>query len=91
MQDGKGQAYYTATGRRRTCRARKCDELNKQGTVVRKREAPLTPEQQAAREAEAEAQERGRVQQAQEEKRKNQALLNTYSSEKDIETGGSAR
>jgi len=62
------------------------DELSKQGRVVKKREAALTPEQIAAREAE-EKRKKEEEERAKEEKRKNQALLNTYSSEKDIEDG----
>lgn len=84
-KDSKGKTYYTQTPPAE-CLGKELDELSKEGTVVKRREAALTPEQQAAREAEAkkkkEEQER-----AKEEKRKNQALLNTYSSEKDIEDG----
>jgi len=84
-KDDKGKTYYTQTPPAE-CLGKEMDELSKQGMVVKKREAPLTPEQIAAREAEEKRkQEEEAV--AREEKRKNQALLNTYSSEKDIEDG----
>lgn len=84
-KDGKGKTYYTQTPPAE-CLGKEMDELSKQGTVVKKREAALTPEQIAAREAE-EKRKKEDEERAKEEKRKNQALLNTYSSEKDIEDG----
>lgn len=84
-KDGKGKTYYTQTPPTE-CLGKEMDELNKQGTVVKRREAALTPEQLAAREAEEKRKKEEELA-AKEEKRKNQALLNTYSSEKDIEDG----
>ncbi len=84
-KDGKGKTYYTQTPPAE-CLGKEMDELSKQGRVVKKREAALTPEQIAAREAE-EKRKKEEEERAKEEKRKNQALLNTYSSEKDIEDG----
>jgi len=84
-KDGKGKTYYTQTPPAE-CLGKEMDELSKQGTVVKKREAALTPEQIATREAE-EKRKKEEEERAKEEKRKNQALLNTYSSEKDIEDG----
>lgn len=84
-KDGKGKTYYTQTPPAE-CLGKEMEELSKQGTVVKKREAALTPEQIAAREAEDKRKKEEEVL-AKEEKRKNQALLNTYSSEKDIEDG----
>lgn len=81
--DEKGKVYYTQVPPKE-CLGRETQELSRQGQVTKRSEAVLTPEQQAAREeerrkqAEKEAAER-------EERRKNQALLSTYSSEKDIE------
>jgi hypothetical protein len=59
-------------------------EVDNRGLTVRRIDAPLTPEQRAARDAEA---RRKREQQrlAAEERRRNQALLDAYSSEKDID------
>ena len=84
-KDDKGKTYYTQTPPPE-CLGKEMNELSKQGTVVKKREAALTPEQIAAREAE-EKRKKEEEALAREENRKNQALLNTYSSEKDIEDG----
>ena len=83
--DARGKVYYTQVPPPE-CLGRDTQELNKSGTLIRKNPAviPLTPAQEQAREAERrkklEDEERSR-----EERRKNLALLNTYSSEKDIE------
>lgn len=84
-KDSKGKTYYTQTPPAE-CMGKEMDELSKQGRVLKKREAALTPEQLAAREAE-EKRKKEEEALAREEKRKNQALLNTYSSEQDIEEG----
>jgi len=83
--DAKGKVYYTQMPPPE-CLGRDTQELNKSGTLIRKNPAaiPLTPAQEQAREAERkkklEEEERSR-----EERRKNLALLNTYSSERDID------
>jgi hypothetical protein len=82
-KDSKGRTYYTQVPPTE-CLGLEIDELSKQGTVVKKREATRTPEQLAAREAE-EKRKKDEELAAKEERRKNQALLNTYSSEQDIE------
>jgi hypothetical protein len=84
-KDEKGKTYYTDRPPA-ACVGKAMEELNKEGTVVRKREAALTPEQQAARDAE-EKRKKEEALAAKEEQRMNRALLNTYSSEKDIEDG----
>jgi len=84
-KDDKGKTYYTQTPPTE-CLGKEMQELSKQGTVVKKREATLTPEQIAAREAEEKRKKEEELA-AKEEKRKNQALLNTYSNDKDIEAG----
>jgi chromosome segregation ATPase len=84
-KDDKGKTYYTQTPPAE-CLGKEMDELSRQGTVVKKREGALTPDQIAARDAE-EKRKKDEELAAKEEKRKNQALLNTYSSEKDIEEG----
>ena len=81
--DAKGRVYYTQTPPKE-CLGRETQELSRQGQVLKRHEAALTPEKQAAREAERKKQIE-EEQRAREERRKNQALLNTYSSEKDIE------
>jgi hypothetical protein len=82
-KDSKGKTYYTQTPPTE-CLGKEVEELSKQGTVVKKREAALTPEQLAAREAQDKRKKEEELA-AKEETRKNQALLNTYSNEKDIE------
>jgi small-conductance mechanosensitive channel len=82
-KDGKGKTYYTQTPPTE-CLGKEMDELNQQGTVVKRREATPTAEQFAAREAEEKRKKEEELA-AKEQNRKNQALLNTYSSEKDIE------
>ncbi len=80
--DAKGKTYYTQVPPPE-CLGRTTEELSKTGRVVRENEV-LTPEQQAAREAEKKKKaEAERL--AAEERRQNTALLNTYSSVKDIE------
>lgn len=83
--DARGKTYYTQVPPPE-CLGRDTQELDKSGTLIRKSPTPtaLTPEQEKAREAERkkklEDEERSK-----EERRKNTALLNTYSSEKEIE------
>jgi hypothetical protein len=83
--DARGKVYYTQVPPPE-CLGRDTQELNKSGTVIRRNPAaiPLSPAQEQAREAERkkkiEDEERSK-----EERRKNLALLNTYSSERDIE------
>ena len=83
--DAKGKTYYTQVPPPE-CLGRDTQEMNKSGTLIRKDPAaiPLSPAQELAREAERrkkiEDEERSK-----EERRKNLALLNTYSSEKDID------
>jgi hypothetical protein len=83
--DAKGKTYYTQVPPPE-CLGRDTQELNKSGTLIRRNPAaiPLTPAQEQAREAERkkkiEDEERSK-----EDRRKNLALLNTYSSERDIE------
>ncbi len=84
-KDAKGKTYYTQTPPTE-CMGKEMDELSPQGRFLKKREAAMTPEQIAAREAE-EKRKKEEEAAAKEEARKNQALLNTYSSEKDIEDG----
>jgi hypothetical protein len=78
-----GQTVYTDKLPAST--AGKANEvLSPQGTVVRRNEAALTPDEIAAREAERKR-KRAEELAAKEEKRKNMALLNTYPNERDID------
>lgn len=65
------------------CQGRAYEERDSRGFVSKTVEAPLTPEQQARREAEA-AKKEADKKKAAEERRRTLALLSTYSSEKDI-------
>src|SRR5213592_2369492 len=80
--DAKGRVYYTQVPPPE-CLGRDTQELDKSGTLIRRSQTPaaLTPEQQKAREAERKK-NRVDAEIAKEERRKNTALLNTYSSEK---------
>jgi hypothetical protein len=85
-----GKRYYGST-RPAQCAGLAVEALSAQGTLLRRIEAPLTPEQRAAKEAEAQkaaAQEQAKRDAANAAKvqaRRDQALVQTYSSEKDIE------
>ena len=80
--DAKGKTYVTQTPPPE-CLGKSTQELSSQGRVI-KENVVLTPEQQAAQAAEKKRKEE-QEQQTREERRKTAALLNTYSSEKDIE------
>jgi len=81
--DAKGKTYYTQTPPAE-CLGRDTQVLStKSGSVMKKIEGQLTPEQQAQRDDEKKKKAELEAQ-AREERRKNTALLNTYSSEKDI-------
>jgi hypothetical protein len=90
-QAGKTYCCSDANGRQacgdslpRECFGRAYRELSDRGTLLRQVEAPLTAEQQAQRDA-AQAQKKKEERAAMEEKRKNQALINTYTNEKDVD------
>jgi len=59
-------------------------ELNKSGMVIKKTDAALTPEQRKAKEDEL-AQQKAEEQKKLEQKRRDKALLNTYTTEKEID------
>jgi hypothetical protein len=86
-----GKKYYGST-RPAQCAGVAVEALSGQGMVLRRIEAPLTPEQRAAKEAVAEkeaAAEQAKQDAANAAKvqaRRDQALLQTYSSENDIES-----
>jgi hypothetical protein len=80
--DAKGKTYVTQTPPPE-CLGKTTQELSGQGRVVRENKV-LTPEQMQAQEAEKKLKAE-QEQLAREEQRKNAALLNTYSSVKDID------
>lgn len=66
------------------CQKRAYEERDGRGFVIKEVEAPLSAEQQARRDAETAKKAELALQQM-EERRRNQALLSTYSSEQDID------
>jgi hypothetical protein len=67
------------------CVSRAYEERDEKGFVVQRKEAPLTPDQLARREAE-QAKKAEEEKKKLEERRRNLALLSTYATEKDIDT-----
>jgi len=84
-RDARGNTYYTQVPPPE-CLGRKTEELSRSGTVIHLDEPvkPLTPEQKAARAAELRKKQEA-DEKLKEQRRKDMALLNTYSSEKDID------
>ena len=80
--DAGGKTFYTQTPPKE-CLGRTVNELDKRGNVTRQAES-LTPEQQAAREAERKKKQEEEIA-AKDQRRKDAALLDTYASEKDID------
>jgi uncharacterized protein DUF4124 len=85
--DAKGKVYYTQLPPPE-CAGRATDELGKSGAVIKHNEAPLTAAQRAKIEADKEAEKKRKAEEAErlkEQQRQSTALLNTYSSVKDID------
>ena len=81
-KDANGKTYYTQIPPRE-CLGRDAQELNKQGMVIKSERPPSKAEidaKEAEKKKKAAESDKGK-----EERRKDLALLNTYSSEKDIE------
>ena len=81
--DAQGKTYVTQTPPPE-CLGRPTEVLNSRGTVVSRDEGMLTPQQLAQREEEKKRKIEADAA-AKEERRRSAALLNTYSSERDIE------
>jgi hypothetical protein len=81
--DEKGEVHYGDTVPPQYVNQGR-EELSKKGTVLKKTEGALTPEQRQAREAE-EAQKKADQRKEMEQKRRDKALLNTYTSDKEID------
>ena len=89
---GKDGKTYVGSTLPPQCAGQAVDQMNKQGQVVKRTDAMLTPEQRAAKEAEERLSKEREAEVARKEKeetRKNKALLSTYGSEKDIEAARS--
>ena len=81
--DAHGKKYYSSTIPRQ-CIGRPVEQLNKQGLVVRRIDPEGDEKAQAEKEA-ALAKKREEEAAQREDRRRNQALLATYTSEKDID------
>lgn len=82
--DDKGVTHYGET-MPAACAKKDVAEINKQGRMVRKLDAPLTPEQQKARD-EANAKKQADDRKVDEQRMKDLALIGTYGAEKEINT-----
>jgi hypothetical protein len=81
--DEKGNVTYTDKMPVESA-GRPADILNKQGTMLKRQEGALTPEQAEERERQQKKSQEEELA-AREERRKNIALINTYASEQDID------
>ena len=85
---GKDGKTYVGSTLPPQCAGQSTEQMNKEGMVVRRTDAMLTPEQRAAKDAEERTAKEKAAETARLEKedaRKNKALLSTYGSESDIE------
>lgn len=81
--DDKGVTHYGET-MPVACAKKDVTELSKQGRTIRKLDAPLTPEQQKARD-EADAKQRDNDRKVADQRQKDLALLGTYGTEREID------
>jgi hypothetical protein len=81
--DARGKTYYTQIPPRE-CLGRDSQELNQSGMVVKRSEKGPTASEIQARDADKKKKEE-EAEKTKEQRRKELALLNTYSSERDIE------
>jgi len=83
--DEKGVTHYTDTVPPEAVNKANV-ELNKQGTVIRKTDKAITPEEVKSREADA-ARQREEKKQQEDQARRDRALLDSYTTEADIDLG----
>ena len=81
--DDKGVTHYGET-MPAACAKKDVTEMSKQGRTIRKLDAPLTPEQQKARD-EADAKQRDHDRKVADQRQKDLALLGTYGAEREID------
>ena len=82
--DEKGKTYYYDKVPPPECQGKPTTQMTSKGVVVKKIEGALTPEQQQAKEEET-LQSKADAQKFKEQQRRDKALLNTYTSEKEID------
>ncbi len=81
--DEKGVTHYGET-MPTACAKKEVTELSKQGRTLRKLDAPLTPEQQKARQ-DADAKKTENEKRVADQRQKDMALLGTYSAERELD------
>jgi len=81
--DDKGVTHYGET-MPAACAKKEVTEMSKQGRTIRKLDAPLTPEQQKARD-EADARQRDNDRKVADQRQRDLALLGTYGAEREID------
>ena len=81
--DDKGVTHYGET-MPAACAKKDVTELSRQGRTIRKLDAPLTPEQQKARD-ETELKQRDNDRRVADQRQKDLALLGTYGAEREID------
>lgn len=82
--DGKGKTYYYDRVPPPECQGKPITQMSDKGVVVKETEGALTPEQQKEREEEV-FQSKADAQKMKDQKRRDKALLATYTSEKEID------
>lgn len=82
--DDKGKTYYYDKDPPPECKGKATEELSKRGIVTKKTEGEMTAEQRKAKEAEA-AKQKEDAQKLKDQQRRDKALLDTYSNEKEID------
>lgn len=82
--DDKGKTYYYDRVAPPECQGKPTTQMTNKGVVVKKTEGALSTEQQKAKEEEA-LQSKADAQKRKDELRRDKALLNTYTSEKEID------
>lgn len=82
--DGKGKTYYYDRVQPPECQGKPITQMSDKGVVVNETEGALTPEQQKEREEEA-FQSKADAQKIKNQKRRDKALLATYTNEKEID------
>lgn len=82
--DAKGRTYYYDRDPPPECAGKPTEELSKRGVVTKTIDGELTEEQRRDKELEAEKQKE-EAQKMKDQQRRDKALLNTYSNEKEID------
>ncbi|MBI2313030.1 MAG: DUF4124 domain-containing protein [Betaproteobacteria bacterium] len=82
--DDKGKTHYYDRVAPPECVGKPTTQMTNKGVVIKKTEGALSPEQQKAKEEEV-LQSKAEAQKLKDQQRRDKALLNTYTSEKEID------